>query len=94
MQTTGYGHEYGRVYLEVHKGVYGLPHVGILANKNFEKWLNKHEYYQGTMTPGLWKHKKCSIQFALVVNDFGVKYINNNDVQHLITALTLPNTLM
>lgn len=38
------------------------------------------------MTPGLWKHKTGSIQFALVVDDFGVKHINNDDVQHLITG--------
>ncbi len=68
------------------RGIYELLQTVILANNYLEKWMNEHECYQSTMTPGLWKHKTGSIQFALVVDDFGVKNINNDDVQHLITA--------
>ena len=37
-------------------------------------------------------HKTRDIKFALVVDDFGVKYTNNDaDVEHLITALQMVN---
>ena len=37
--------------------------------------------------PGLWKHKTKPIQFVLVVDDFGIKYINKDDLDHLIRTL-------
>jgi hypothetical protein len=37
--------------------------------------------------PGLWYHDTCPILFTLVVNNFGIKYINDNNVKHLITSL-------
>jgi hypothetical protein len=37
--------------------------------------------------PGFWKHKTKSIQFVLVVDDFGIKYINKDDLDHLIQTL-------
>jgi hypothetical protein len=36
----------GYVYMEIHKGMYGLPQVGILANKLLKKRLAKHRYYE------------------------------------------------
>ena len=48
----------GSIYLEVTKGMYGLPHAGRLANKLLEKRLNSRGYYQSKLVPGLWKHKK------------------------------------
>jgi hypothetical protein len=66
------------VFLEVTKGMYGLPQAGLLANKLLEKRLNKHGYYQSKLVPGLWKHESCPIMFTLIVNDFGVKYVGAN----------------
>jgi hypothetical protein len=37
--------------------------------------------------PGLWNHKTRHILFTLVVDDFGVKYVNKDDVNHLIKCL-------
>jgi hypothetical protein len=37
--------------------------------------------------PGLWYHATGPILFTLVVDDFGVKYINDNDAKHLIASL-------
>jgi hypothetical protein len=39
--------------------------------------------------PGLWYHDTRPLLFTLVVNDFGVKYINNNNVKHFIACLKL-----
>ena len=38
-------------------------------------------------TPGLWYHETRPISFTLVVDDFGVKYVNKADVEHLLTSL-------
>jgi hypothetical protein len=32
----------------------------------------------------MWKHDTCPINFALVVNDFGVKYVGEENAQHLL----------
>jgi hypothetical protein len=42
---------------------------------------------QSKLVPGLWKHGTRPIQFTLVFNDFGVKYIGKEHVQHLKNAL-------
>ena len=38
-------------------------------------------------TQGLLKHINRPIQFTLVVDDFGVKYVGKEHVDHLIAAL-------
>ena len=65
----------GAVYVEVRKGMYGLPQAGIIANELLEKRLNKHGYFQSQYIPGLWTHESRPIAFTLVVDDFGVKYV-------------------
>ncbi len=46
---------------------------------------------QGTpkskVTPGYWQHSWRPISFSLIVDNFGVKYINKEDVEHLISVL-------
>ena len=66
----------GFVYMEIICGMYDLPQAGILANKLLRQRLEPHGYYEVEHTPGLWIHRTLPIQFTLVVNDFGVKYIN------------------
>jgi hypothetical protein len=43
----------GYIYMEIRKGVYGLPQAGILANKLLKKCLARHGYYEQPHTPGL-----------------------------------------
>jgi hypothetical protein len=62
------------IYVEINKGMYGLPQAGLLANKLLARRLAKYGYFQAEHTPGLWKHTWRPIQFALVVDDFGVEY--------------------
>jgi hypothetical protein len=52
-----------------------------------EKRLNTKGYIQSKIVPGLWKHKMKKIQFMLVVEDFGIKYIREDDLDHLIKTL-------
>eukprot|EP00957_Ditylum_brightwellii_P078287 5952400-Ditylum_brightwellii.AAC.1 len=67
--------------------MYGLPQVGILANKLLTRHIARHGYYPCTHTPGLWRHQSRPITFALVVDDFGVKIKGKEHGKHLIQAL-------
>ena len=75
------------VYLEIRKAIYGLPQAGILANKLLRKRLAPHGYYEVAHTPGLWCHVHCPIEFFLVVDDFGVKYVDRKHANHLLQTL-------
>ena len=75
------------VYAEIVHGIYGLPQVGRLPNKLLAPCLAKHGYYQVLHTPGLWEHTTCPIQFALIVDDFCVKYVRWEHAEHLLAAL-------
>eukprot|EP00956_Cyclotella_meneghiniana_P024798 scaffold50421_cov81-Cyclotella_meneghiniana.AAC.3 len=77
----------GFVFVEVTKGMYGLPQAGLLANELLEKRLNKNGYFQSKIVAGLWSHKTRPIQFTLVVDDFGVKYVGKEHADHLLKTL-------
>jgi hypothetical protein len=77
----------GHIYLEMQWAVWGLPQAGILVNKFLCKRFAPHEYYKCKQTPGLWKHVTRPILFTLVVDDFGMKYVNKDNVNHLIQCL-------
>jgi hypothetical protein len=48
------------------------------------KRLKEHSYTQSKTTPGLWTHEWRPITFSLVVDNFGVKYIGEENAQHLV----------
>jgi hypothetical protein len=71
----------GYVYMEICKGMYGLPQASILANNLLKKCLTIHGYYKQPHTPGLFKHKSHPVWY------FGIKYIGKDNLQHLYDAL-------
>eukprot|EP00804_Cyclotella_cryptica_P027244 CCRYP_014352-RA/>CCRYP_014352-RA protein AED:0.30 eAED:0.30 QI:0/0/0/1/1/1/2/0/568 len=77
----------GTIYVFVCLGMYGLSQVGLLDNEILKKRLNAHRYCQSPLVPRLWSHEWQPIQFTLVVNDFGIKYVGTKHPQHLLTAL-------
>jgi hypothetical protein len=77
----------GFVHLELRQAVWGLPQAGILANKQLRGKLAPFGYQECKNTPGLWYHETRPITFTLVVDNFGVKYISKEDVNHLIVSL-------
>ncbi len=77
----------GFIYMEIRRGCYGLPQSGILANKLLKKRMAQHGYFEVPHTPGLWKHIRRPVQFTLVVDDFGIKYVGDEHFEHLINAL-------
>jgi hypothetical protein len=65
----------GYVYMEICKGMYGLPQDGILANKLLKEHLARHGYFKLPHTLGLWKHVTCLVWFNLCVGNFSIDYI-------------------
>jgi hypothetical protein len=68
----------GKVYIEIQKGMYGLPQAGILANELLQRNLAKDGYRPTQHTHGLWTHDTRPISFLLVVDDFGVNMLAEN----------------
>ncbi len=73
----------GHMSIRIQKGMYGLLQAGILAQELLEKRLNSHSYRQSAITPGLWRHDFRPISFTLCVDDFCIKYIGREHVDHL-----------
>ena len=63
----------GFVYVEICRAIYSLPQLGTLANKQLQERLTPFGYYEVAHTPGIWQLVTKSVQFSLVVDDFGVK---------------------
>ena len=82
-------HRDGAIYIEIQKGMYGLPQAGMLANKLLKCRLAKHGYYEVRHTPGYWQHVWRPIDFTLVVDDFGMGYDGNEHALHLLQTLRL-----
>jgi hypothetical protein len=76
----------GWVYIEMRRVVWGLPQAGILANKRLRRKLAPFGN-QSNNTPGLWRHESRPLTVTLVVDDFGVKFVNKADVDHLIASI-------
>ena len=55
--------------------MYGLPHAGFLAHAKLTSVLAPHRYAPAKNTPVLWTHATHPIAFSLVVDNFGVKYV-------------------
>ena len=59
----------------------------MLSNKLLETHLNEAGYYQCPTNPGLWRHKWRPILFCLIVDDFGIKYVDKRHADHLRNTL-------
>jgi hypothetical protein len=77
----------GKVYIEIQKGMYGLPQAGIIANKLLQHNLAKDGCRTTQHTHGLWKNDTRPISFSLVVDDFGVKYVVHEHAEHLMECI-------
>ncbi len=77
----------GYIYCKIKKGMYSLPQARIIAQQLIEKQLQQHRYRQCKTTPGLWKHNTRPISFILVIDNFGVKYVGEENTQHLLETV-------
>ena len=58
-----------------------------MANNLLITRLQDSHYYETVTTPCLWRHKWLSIQFLLIVDDFGLEYARKQDDDHLASVL-------
>jgi hypothetical protein len=77
----------GWCYVEIRKAMSGLKESGFIANQKLKVVLAKQGYIPSKFTPGLFTYKTRKIAFSLVVDDFGVKYENKEDMDHLVKTL-------
>ena len=77
----------GYIYMEISRGIYGLLQSGILAKKMLKKRLAKHGYHELPHTPGIFHHETRQVWFTLVVDDFDIKYVGEENAKHLLGVL-------
>ena len=77
----------GYVYMEISPEMYGLPQSGILDNKMPKTRPAKHGYHDLPHTPGLFIHETRQVWFTLVVDDFDIKYVGEENAKHLLVVL-------
>ena len=77
----------GRILAEIRKSMYGLPQAGRISYDALLPHLLQGGYQPTPFTPGLFRHKTKPVTFCLIVDDFGIKYENEQDVRDLITHL-------
>jgi hypothetical protein len=83
----------GWLYIEMRCASWGLPQASILANKRLHCKLAPFGYYKSVNTPGLWSHESRPLTFTLVVNNFGIRFVNKDNVDHLISSIKKTCTL-
>jgi hypothetical protein len=82
------------VIIEINKALYGLPQApGKIAQDSLVELLRAHGYTQCENTPCIFRHAIRTTTFSLVVDDYGVKYNNKEDAEHLIAALQTKNAI-
>jgi hypothetical protein len=75
------------VYIEIQKGMYGLPQEGIPTNELLQRNLAKYGDRLTQHTHGLCKHDTRPISFSLVADYFGVKYVGREHAEHLMKCI-------
>jgi len=58
-----------------------LPQAGAISHRHLTKHLNNHGIKESKFTPGFWLNKERNIAFVLIVDNFGVKFINMKDAE-------------
>ena len=77
----------GFVYAKINKAWFGLKQSEKIAHDDLVQHLKKHGYHQAKNTDGLFVHEIRDISFTLFVDDFGIKFTNKQDVDHLISIM-------
>eukprot|EP00536_Pseudo-nitzschia_multiseries_P019568 jgi/Psemu1/61559/gm1.61559_g len=80
------------VYARIKKAWYGLKQSGKIPHDDLVDHLQKYGYRKAPHTEGLFLHDDRDINFTLVVDDFGIKYTQQEDVDHLVAAVSAKYT--
>jgi hypothetical protein len=78
------------VYFEIRRCMYGLPQAGRLSQIRLIQHL-AHVYtcISSPGAPCLFRHRTRDIMFRLAVDDFGVRYGSQSNIDHLEKTLQL-----
>ena len=77
----------GWIYFDILRGCYGFPQSSRLNNYLLRTCIGNTGYCKSATTPCLWIHKWRPIQFFLIVDDFGIKYVGKQHALHLLKIL-------
>ena len=67
--------------------MYGLPQAVNISNDKLKQHLEKFGYDSSPITTGLWRNQTRTLQFSLLVGDFGVQYERQADITHILDVL-------
>ncbi len=70
------------VYCEIAKGMYGLPQSGIIAQELLTERLVEYGYHQSKIILGLLTHETRRTTFTLLVDNFAIKIMSENNAKH------------
>lgn len=77
----------GRVYFRIDKAMYGLPQAGYIAQRDLGKLLRDNGFRECPRTPQVFRHESRALTMSIVVDDFGVLYLQERDVLWLLEVL-------
>ena len=77
----------GFVMFEIRWAMYSLPRYGILTNAQLQQQLAQYGYHQTQHMHGLYRHETRDISFNLVRDNFGIKYIDRANLNHLLNTI-------
>ena len=77
----------GYVYCKIVCGMYGLKQVAMLGRNKVIEVLKPFNSALDTFAPNLWSHSTRPTKFCLCVDNFGVKFYTQADLDHLINIV-------
>ena len=72
------------IYVNIKRVIYGLKQSDLLAYDNIVDNLASSGYSSIPNTIRMWKHDTKKTEFCLCVDDFGIKYLSDEDVHYLL----------
>jgi len=78
---------WGAICIKMRKGMCGHPVSDKLANDKLVQILQKHDFVQHDLIPGLFEHKTRPLFFSLAVDDFGVSCVGKEHANFLMQVL-------
>ena len=78
-----------KILMKVVKTIYGLPQSGLLSQQRLVKHLAMHGYHRTPSNECLFSNVDRTVQFTLVVDDFGIKYTDVAQRDHLLSVLRM-----
>lgn len=77
----------GYIYMRINKGMYGLKQAVTIASHQLVDHLSTHGYSIIPGTSCMFQHSSRPTKFCLCMDDFGIKYFNEEDAEHLQSVI-------